>query len=62
MVDMTIGHCVGEWGMGDSTDLVCTGRIFSQTSLELEIFSLTYNGARFFLALYVMSDIFFSAG
>ena len=48
--------------MGDFTDLVCTGRIFSQTSPELEIFSLTYNGARFFLALYVMSDIFFSAG
>ena len=51
---------VGEWGMGDFTDLVCIGRIFSQTSLELEIFSPTYNGVRFFFsALYVMSDIFF---
>ena len=49
--------------MGDFTDLVCIGRIFSQTSLELEIFSPTYNGVRFFFsALYVMSDIFFSAG
>ena len=48
--------------MGDFTDLVW-GRIFSQTSLELEIFSLTYNSVRsFFSALYVMSDIFFSAG
>ena len=40
-------------------------RIFSQTSrLELEIFSLTYNGVRFFFfsIIYVMSDIFFSAG
>ena len=35
---------VGEWGMGDFTDLVCIGRIFSQTSLELEIFSPAYNG------------------
>ena len=52
---------VGEWGMGDFTDLVCTGRIFSQTSLQLEIFSPTYKGVRFFSALYVMSDIFFSA-
>ena len=34
-------------------------RIFSQTSLELEFFSPTYNGVRFFLALYVISDIFF---
>ena len=48
--------------MGDFSDLVCIGRIFSQTSLELEIFSLTYNGVRFFSALYVMSNIFFSAG
>ena len=48
--------------MGDFIDLVW-GRIFSQTSLELEIFSLTYNSVRsFFSALYVMSDIFFSAG
>ena len=49
---------VGEWGMGDFTDLVCIGRTFSQTSLKLEFFSL-YN---FFSALYVMSDNFFSAG
>ena len=49
--------------MGDFTDLVCIGRIFSQTSLELEIFSPTYNGVRFFFsALYVMNDIFFGAG
>ena len=48
--------------MGDFTDLVCIGRIFSQSSLQLEIFSPTYNGVRFFSALYVMSDIFFSAG
>ena len=49
--------------MGDFTDLVCIGRILSQTSLELEIFFPTYNGVRFFFsALYVMSDIFFSAG
>ena len=32
---------VGEWGMGDFTDLVCIGRIFSQTSLELKFFSPT---------------------
>ena len=62
MVDMTHWTFEGEWGMGDFTDLVW-GRIFSQTSLELEIFSLTYNSVRsFFSALYVMSDIFFSAG
>ena len=48
--------------MGDFTDLVCIGRFFSQSSLQLEIFSPTYNGVRFFSALYVMSDIFFSAG
>ena len=47
--------------MSDFTDLVCTGRIFSQTSLQLEIFSPTYKGVRFFSALYVMSDIFFNA-
>ena len=41
--------------MGDCTDLVCIGRIFSQTSLELESFSPTFS------ASYVMSDIFFSA-
>ena len=44
--------------MGDFTDLVCIGkspwapgigRIFSQTSLELETFSPTYNDVRFFL-------------
>ena len=43
--------------MGDFTNLVWR-RIFSQTSLELEILSPTYNGVRFFSALYVMSDIF----
>ena len=37
-------------------------RIFSQISLQLEIFSPRYNGVRFCSALYVMSDIFFSAG
>ena len=49
--------------MGDFTDLFCIGRIIFQTYLELEIFSPTYNGVRFFFsALYVMSDIYFSAG
>ena len=44
--------------MGDFTNLVWE-RILSQTSLELEIFSPTYNGVNiFFSALYVMSDIF----
>ena len=37
-------------------------RIFSKTSLELEMFSPTYNGERFFSALNVMSDIYVSAG
>ena len=38
-------------------------RIFFPKPLELEIFSTTSNGARFFfLALYTMRDIFFSAG
>ena len=38
-------------------------RIFFPKPLELEIFSTTSNGARFFfLALYTMIDIFFSAG
>ena len=37
-------------------------RIFSQTSLELEIFSPRYNGVRFFSALNAVSDIFFRAG
>ena len=41
----------GVAGMGDFTDLVCIGRIFSQTSLTLEIFSLTYNGVRFFFSI-----------
>ena len=40
--------------MGDYTDLVCTGRIFSQTSLQLEIKCNIF----FFSALHVMSDIF----
>ena len=39
---------VGELGMGDFTDLVCIGIILSQTSLELEIFSPTYNDVRLF--------------
>ena len=49
--------------MGDFTDLVWV-RIFSQTSQELEIFSPTYNGVRFFFfsTLYVLGNIFFSAG
>ena len=52
--------------MGDFTDLVCIGRIFSQTSLELEIFSPTYNGVRFFFSIirheryFFQSRIFFS--
>ena len=38
-------------------------RIFPPKSLELEIFSLKYNSVRFFFSIvYVMSDIFFSAG
>ena len=45
--------------MGDFTDLVCTGRIFSQTSPELEIFSLTYNGARFFFSIVSHERYFF---
>ena len=50
-------------GMGDFTDLVCIGRIFSQTSLKLEIFSLTYNGVRFFFSIIRHERyIFFSAG
>ena len=52
---------VGGWGMGDFTDLVCTGRIFSQISLELEI-PRHITVKDIFLALYVMSDIFVSAG
>ena len=44
---MTHWTFIGEWGMGDFTDLVWA-RIFSQTSLELEIFSPTYNSVRFF--------------
>ena len=48
--------------MGDFTDSVW-GSIFSQTSLDLEIFSPTYNCVRFFFsALYFMSDIIFCAG
>ena len=45
--------------MGDFTDL---GKNFSPNPLQLEIFSPTYNAVRFLSALYVMSDIFFSAG
>ena len=62
MVDMNIGRFVGEWGMGDFTDLVCIGRIFSQTSLELEIFSPTYNGVRFFFSIVRHERYVFSAG
>ena len=51
---------VGEWGMGDFTDLVCIRRIFSQTSLELEIFSPTYNGVRIFSQHCKSWGIFFS--
>ena len=50
---------MGECGTGDFTDLVCTGRIFSQTSPELEIFSLTYNGARFFFGIVRHERYFF---
>ena len=47
--------------MGNFTDLVYIGRIFSQTSPEVEFFSPIYNGVRFFFpALYVISDIFSS--
>ena len=42
--------------MGDFTDLVCIGRIFSQTSLELEIFSPTYNGVRFFFFFSIVGN------
>ena len=48
---------VGKWGMDDFIDLVWR-RIFSQTSLELEIFSPTYNGVRVFFP--ASSAIFFS--
>ena len=35
-------------------------RIFSQTSrLELEIFSLTYNGVRFFFQHYILHERYF---
>ena len=46
--------------MGDFTDLVCIGRILSQTSLELEIFSPTYNGVRFFFSIVRHERYFFS--
>ena len=45
--------------MDDFIDLVWR-RIFSQTFLELEIFSPTYNGVRFFFQHYTSSAIFFS--
>ena len=45
--------------MGDFTDSVCVERIFSQTSLELEIFSPTYNGVRFFLSIVSHERYFF---
>ena len=62
MVNMTIGRL---WGSGVwviLADLVCDGRIFSQTSLELEIFSPTYNGVRFFFSMVRHERYFFSAG
>ena len=48
--------------MGDFTDrdLVCIGRIFSQTSLELEIFSPTHNGVRFYFNIVRHERYFFS--
>ena len=52
---------MGEWGIGDFTDLVCIGRIFSQTSLELKTFSPTYNGVRFFFSIVRRERYFFSA-
>ena len=45
--------------MGDFTDLVCIGRIFSQTSLDLEIFSPTYDGVRFFFSIVRHERYFF---
>ena len=45
--------------MGDFTDSVCVERIFSQTSLELEIFSPTYNGVRFFFFSIVRRERYF---
>ena len=45
--------------MGDFTDLVCIGRILSQTSLELEIFFPTYNGIRFFFFSIVRHERYF---
>ena len=51
---------VGEWGMGDFTDLVW--EFFPKPLWSYEFFSPRYNGVRFFSALYVISDIFFRAG
>ena len=48
---------VAEWY--DFTDLVCVGRIFSQTSLELEILSPTYNGVRLFFSITLNERYFF---
>ena len=45
--------------MGDVTNLVW-GRIFSQTSLEFEIFSPVYNGVRFFFSIIRLERYFFS--
>ena len=47
---------VGEGGMGDLVWVI----IFFPKPLELEISSLTYNGVRFFSALYTSSGKFFS--
>ena len=51
----------GGVGMGDFTDLVCIWKNFLP-NLWGEIFSPTYHGVRLLSALYVMSDVFFSAG
>ena len=51
---------VGEWGMGDFTDLVCIGRTFSQTSPKLEFFSL-YNFFQHYTSwaiIFSVQDIF----
>ena len=45
--------------MGDFTYLVCIGRMFSQTSLELEMSSPTYNAVRFFFSIVRHERYFF---
>ena len=56
MVDRTIGRL---WGSG--VWVICIARIFSQTSLELEIFSPTHNGVRLFFQHCTSWAIFFSS-